>query len=234
VLIDAGLSARETVRRLDEAGIALEQVKAILVSHEHSDHIAGIRVLHRKHGLPVYANRGTADALARVQALDGLTPTLFTTGFAFQLGGLTIEPFSVPHDAYEPVGFVLSAGDIRVGVVTDMGIPTGVIRARLADCHAIVIESNHDEGMLMDAERPWYLKQRIRGRQGHLSNQAAARLLGEVAGPTLRRVYLAHLSEDCNRSHLAEREMRGTLERRGFGHVEVALTYPDRISEVWR
>lgn len=233
VLIDAGLSARETVRRLDGVGVAIDQVAGILISHEHSDHIAGLRVLHQKHGIPCYANRGTSEALIRNPDLAALPFTLFSTGFAFAVGDLTVEPFSVPHDAYEPVGFVVSTPSARVGVVTDMGVATGVIRSRLADCQALVIEANHDEAMLMEAERPWYLKQRIRGRQGHLSNQAAAALIGDIAGPHLRRVYLAHLSEDCNRTHLAEREVRSALQKLGFHHVDVAMTYPDRVSEVW-
>lgn len=233
VMIDAGLSARETARRLDAVGLSLDRISGILISHEHGDHIAGLRVLHQKHGIPCYANHGTAEAIARNQTLTGVAINLFSTGFAFEVGGFSIEPFSVPHDAYEPVGFVISTPASRVGVVTDMGVATGVIRSRLAECEVIVVEANHDEGMLMDAERPWALKQRIRGRQGHLSNQAAAQLIGDVAGPHLKRVYLAHLSEDCNRAHLAEREVRTLLDKRGWSHVEVAMTYPDRISDVW-
>jgi phosphoribosyl 1,2-cyclic phosphodiesterase len=111
---------------------------------------------------------------------------------------------------------------------------TGVVRTRLAACRAVVVEANHDEKLLQEAKRPEYLKQRIRGRQGHLSNRAAAELLAEVAGPALEAVFLAHLSEDCNRPELARKTVCAALERAGQGHVAVHLTHADRISAVWR
>ncbi len=233
VLIDAGLSARRMTERLIAAGIPISHVRAICVSHEHSDHISGIRVLHRKHGIPLYANGGTVDALCRNPDLAPLPWNRFTTGHAFPVGALQVESFSVPHDAYDPVGFIVHSGQTRVGVVTDMGMVTSLIRERLRTCHAVVVESNHDEQLLQEAPRPWSLKQRIRGRQGHLSNHAAATLLEEIASPIMRHVFLAHLSEDCNRHELARETALAALVRAGYADVPVSVARPDCISPVW-
>lgn len=234
ILVDAGLSARTITQRLDSIGANVSAIRGICVSHEHSDHTTGLRVLHQRQGIPLFANRGTADALERDEDLQGLPWNLFTTGSAFTLGDLSIEPFSVPHDAYEPVGFVITCGDSRVGVVTDMGTATTLVRERLRGCRALVVESNHDEQMLRDCQhRPWSLKQRILGRQGHLSNQGAAALLAEIATPHLDTVFLAHLSKDCNTPDLARQTTHDTLFRAGHHHVKVSLTFPDRISDVW-
>ena len=233
ILLDAGLSARRITERLAQTGMPVGELNAICVSHEHQDHTRGLRILNRKHGIPVYANVGTVDALSRSDELSALPWTLFTTGHAFPVGDLIIEPFSVPHDAYDPVGFIVTGGGVRVGVVTDMGMATSLIRERLRCCHAVVVESNYDEKMLQEAQRPWALKQRIRGRQGHLSNQGSAQLLAEIAGPELRRVYLAHISEECNRHDIALEITRTALAKAGCQHVEVSVGYPDRISEMW-
>ncbi len=233
ILIDAGLSGRETVRRLEQIGVPLQQIRAVCVSHEHNDHTAGLRVLHRRHGIALYGNSGTVDALCRNRQLHELHWNVFATGTPFEIGDLTVEPFSVPHDAYEPVGFVVRRGDTSVGVVTDMGVSTTLIRQRLKSCQAVVVEANHDERMLQDARRPWHLKQRILGHQGHLSNRAAAAMVAEIAGRDLRHVFLAHLSEECNRQELALQTAQRMLAEAGHGHVRVSLTFPDRVSEMW-
>lgn len=233
ILVDAGLSARAIGQRLEHIGARTADLRGVCISHEHSDHTTGLRVLHQKQGVPLYANRGTADALDQNEDLRGLPWTIFVTGAPFRIGDLIVEPFSVPHDAYEPVGFVIRQGVCRVGVVTDMGMATTLVRERLRGCQALVVESNHDEQMLRDAERPWHLKQRILGRQGHLSNQGAAALLAEIATPELDTVFLAHLSRDCNTPDLARQTTHDTLFRAGHQHVKVQLTYPDRPTEVW-
>lgn len=233
ILIDAGLSLRETEKRLQEAvGADLSSVSAVCLTHEHSDHTAGLVALHRRHGVPVYANSGTCRAMEETGGGE-VAWNVFQTGFPFRIGGLQVEPFSVSHDAVDPVGYVVSDGDVRIGVVTDMGVGTGLVQMRLQPCDVVVIESNHDVALLRGSSRPWTLKQRIMGRQGHLSNADAAKLLARLAGSRLRRVYLAHLSVDCNRPHLAVQEAERSLRSCGAPHVEVRLTYPDRASEAW-
>lgn len=234
ILVDAGLSGRETLRRLEGIGVEADALQAVCVTHEHDDHRAALRVLHRRHGLALYANAGTVEAMERNARMQGLEWNVFTTGVPFQIGDLTIEPFSVPHDSYDPVGFVIANGDRRVGVVTDMGIVTELIRERLRPCHALVIEANHDEDLLRAANRPWALKQRIAGRQGHLSNRQAGELLAEIAAEHLQAVFLAHLSAECNRPDLALRTVRDALGRKGFAHVRVELSYAERCSERFR
>lgn len=233
LLIDAGLSGRETLQRLGELQLGPEHIRAICISHEHNDHTAGLRTLHRRFGIPLYANSGTIEALQQDPEMNELSWQIFSTGSTFTIGDLTLEPFSVPHDAFEPVGFVIGFRDHRIGIATDIGVPTTLVRERLKGCRVLVLECNHDERLLQEANRPWHLKQRIRGRQGHLSNDSAARLMTELAGPELEQVFLAHLSEDCNRQDLAFDTVRRTLNRSGYGHVRVSLTYPERISELW-
>ena len=232
VLVDAGLSARELQRRLGEVGASADDLKGVCVSHEHADHIAGLRVLQQRHGVDLFANAATREAIERDEKMRGLRWTTFTTGMPFELGDIRIEPFSVPHDAYDPVGFVLEHAGTRVGIVTDIGVPTQLVRERLRRCQAIVIEANHDESLLRDAQRPWHLKQRIMGRQGHLSNERAAAMLAEIASPSLTHVYLAHLSEECNREDIALATVRRSLDRAGHAHIQVRMTYADRVSDV--
>ena len=233
ILIDAGLSGKETRRRLDEIGVPLESIQAVCVTHEHSDHTAGLGVLQRGGSVALYANSGTVEGLQARGGNEGLQWNIFSTGSPFQVGELTVEPFSVPHDAYDPVGYIVSGESRRVGVVTDMGMVTGLIRERLRQCDAIVVESNHDERLLKDCDRPWRLKQRIYGRQGHLSNAHAAALIAEIAGGALSVAYLAHLSRDCNRPELAMKTVGDLLSERGITQVSIRLAGPERVSEVW-
>lgn len=233
ILIDAGLSGRETGKRLAAIGVAPESIEAICLTHEHGDHTSGLAALSRSGRVRLYANSGTADGVKTKTGLAELPWNIFSNGSPFRIGDLDIEPFSVPHDAYDPVGFVVRCGEVRAGVVTDMGIVTGLIRERLRPCNALVIESNHDEQLVKDADRPWHLKQRIVGRQGHLSNEHAAELLGQIAGPHLRMVFLAHLSGECNRPDLALRAVTESLRANNAAHVTVRVAPPDRVSDVW-
>lgn len=234
ILVDAGLSGKEIERRLGQIGLSFGAVLAICVSHEHSDHTSSLGILQRKYGLPVYANAGTIEGLKQADREENLNWKVFTTGAGFNVGDLLIEPFGVPHDAYEPVGFVVKKGEQKVAIVTDVGMPTTLLRERLKNCAAIIIESNHDVQLLQASTRPWRLKQRIHGRQGHLSNDHASQVLAEVAGPQLQQVFLAHISSDCNKPDLALRSARKSLDLAGYSAVKICSTAADTVSEVWR
>ncbi len=233
ILIDAGLSAKQVAVRLGQIGVVPESINGVCVSHEHGDHIAGIRVLQKRHGVPVYANAGTISGIMRQPKSDEIAIKVFQTGSPFEIGDITIEPFSVPHDAYEPVGFRLQAAGTAVGVVTDLGMVTALIREKLKGCHAIIVESNHDEDLLQEAPRPWPLKQRIRSRQGHLSNTGAAQLISECATDALEHVFLSHLSSDCNTPDTALRTVASQLRLDGLGHINLEISHASKISSVW-
>lgn len=233
ILVDAGMSLRRLEERLAVLGQDVERLQGVCLSHEHSDHISGVPALCRRRGIPVYANSGTIEGARRSWKDFKPAWRVFETGRPFAIGDLSIEPFAVPHDAYDPVGFVISAGGARVGIATDMGMPTTLIRERLRGCHGLVVESNHDERMLRDSERPWALKQRILGRQGHLSNRRAAEMVAEIAGPGLSCVVLAHVSSECNDPGVAIGEMRASLAARGREDVKIAVAADD-TPIVWR
>lgn len=205
ILIDAGLTGRQIETHLAAAGVDPASLDAIFITHEHGDHTRGLTGLTRRHRPRVFANRDTARALAD----KCKTPpqwTHFTTGETFTFRDLTVQSFTVPHDASDPVGFVFSSGEEtlfsprrRLAWVTDLGYVPTLVRERLRDVDCLVLEANHDPELLdRCTTRPWSVKQRIKGRHGHLSNQAAMELVSALENPRLRHVYLAHLSRDCN------------------------------------
>jgi phosphoribosyl 1,2-cyclic phosphodiesterase len=230
LLIDAGLSLKETNARLAQLGLAMDVIDAVLFTHDHSDHCLRADVFHRRHALPFYANEGTAAGIELVTKRSDLAWQIFETGSPFTVGGLRVEPFSVPHDAADAVGFAISDGRTRLGIATDLGMATTLVRSKLADCDALILEANHDVEMLRQSGRPWSLIQRILGRQGHLSNEDAADLLASVLGPRLQTVFLAHLSAECNTPALAERAMREVLRRAGRDDIRLVQTSVKTIS----
>lgn len=205
VLIDAGFSARRIGEMLAAAGHSLETIDAIFLTHEHGDHCTGISGLGRWPGLKLFANRGTAQAVQRTLK-HRPDWQVFETGSRFRFRDLEIESFSIPHDAIEPVGFIIAqgAGDLlsprrSVAFVTDLGYAPELVRQRIRDVDVLVLEANYDHDLLKhDTRRPWSVKQRISGRHGHLSNEAARDLMASVERPAWRHVCLAHLSRDCN------------------------------------
>ncbi len=233
ILVDAGLSARAIRLRLESIGADPAALKAVVISHEHSDHTAGIARLQRGQSVALYANQGTREGVERDAEQQGLEWRQFATGHAFEIGDLRIAPFAVPHDAYDPVGFVIEHGGTVLGIATDLGTPTNLIRERLRPCRALILEANHDEHLLQNSRRPWSLKQRILGRQGHLSNRHCAEMAAEIAGPHLTDIFLAHLSAECNDPQAARAEVESALRNAGHGHVRVRMTYPDKPGEMW-
>ena len=224
LLIDAGLSGRQIRHRLTLIGRAPENLTGILITHEHSDHVQGLGVLAKKLKVPIYCNRETAEALRR--QLEGqLDFRLFSTGAKFDLGDVTVETFTVPHDAQDPIGLLLHTSSGRIGVVTDLGHATRLVIERVRTANVVLIETNHDIKMLQDCpHRPWSLKQRILSRHGHLSNGAAADAVEQFMSADLRHLYLGHLSRECNKPDLAYEVMHERLGSIGASHVHLHMT----------
>ncbi|MDX1776876.1 MAG: MBL fold metallo-hydrolase [Desulfobulbales bacterium] len=202
ILIDAGMSGIELQRRLSAIGVELSAIDAILVTHEHNDHIQGVGVLSRREKIPVYANAATFSAAAKI-IKNLYSYNEFATGESFYLRNFKIHPFSVSHDAADPVGFRISDNSLSFGYCTDTGRISKLMLHRLASCRALVVESNHDIEMLQNGTYPPYLKQRIQSGQGHLDNMAAAALLQQLVHADLQHVVLAHLSEENNHPEIA-------------------------------
>jgi len=223
VLIDAGFSLRQIRLRLASIGRAPENLSGILVTHEHSDHVQSLAALSEKLHIPVYCNRPTQEAV-EYQYDTRLGCRLFATGASFEVGDITVETFSIPHDAQDPVGFLLRTSAGNIGFLTDLGHATRLVLERVRPAHALVLEANHDVKMLQDCPtRPWSLKQRILGRHGHLSNEAAADAAEQIMSGDLRHLYLGHLSRECNRPELAHDVMAEQLHHIGATHVKLQL-----------
>lgn len=206
ILIDAGFTQRKLRQLLHEADESLEKIDAVFITHEHGDHVAGIDGLKKFPHIQVFANAATARAVQK-KVEHPIAWKIFETGARFQFRDLEVESFHVPHDAQEPVGFTFSSGheaDLftprrRIAWLTDLGHAPQHIHERIRDVDVVVVESNHCPRLLQaDTKRPWPTKQRISGRHGHLSNEAMSELLGAVASPRWRHVFLTHLSRDCN------------------------------------
>jgi phosphoribosyl 1,2-cyclic phosphodiesterase len=227
LLIDAGLSARQIRQRLLGIGRTPENLSGILITHEHTDHTQGLGVLAAKLQLPVYCNRLTKEAI-ELQLQSRFDCRLFSTGASFEVGDVSVDTFSVPHDAYDPVGFLLRTDTFNFGFLTDLGHATKLVIERVRPAHVLILEANHDVKMLQDdTRRPWSTKQRILSRHGHLSNDAAAQVAEQIISADLRQLYLGHLSNDCNRPELAHRVVSQSLVKMGATHVAVEATSPD-------
>lgn len=202
LLMDCGFGLRETERRLARLGLAAEQLCGVVVTHEHGDHIAGVAKLAKRYSLPVWMTHGTLRAQRRqfhgVGAITEIPPDQ-----PFSIDDIELYPYAVPHDAAEPVQYVFSDGVRRLGVLTDVGHITPHIETTLGGCDALVLECNHDSGMLANGSYPYSLKQRVGGRYGHLSNQQAAALLSKLECGRLQHLVVAHLSQQNNRHELA-------------------------------
>lgn len=201
LLIDCGISCRQVLVRMAAAGLDPESIEAVVLTHEHIDHTKGIPVLARRlGGLPVLATAGT---LAACDLENAARPEPIEAGGSFTAAGITIRAFSVPHNAADPVGLVLESGGARLGLATDLGKVTALVANRLAGCNGLILEHNHDPGLLADGPYPPWLKQRVGSAQGHLSNQQGSELLRRLHHKGLKHVVLAHLSETNNRPELA-------------------------------
>jgi phosphoribosyl 1,2-cyclic phosphodiesterase len=210
VLIDCGFGVKDAAARLARLGVAPETLSAILVTHEHADHAGGVPAFAAKHGIAVYITFGTLQVIGeRFAEIDHVYG--FDSHDTFAVGDLSIHPFPVPHDAREPVQFVVSDGAHRVGILTDIGSSTRYVEASLNGCDALVLECNHDPEMLAYSDYPYSLKQRIAGRYGHLHNEGAAALLGALDNTRLKHIVAAHLSQQNNTPERARAALAGAL-----------------------
>jgi phosphoribosyl 1,2-cyclic phosphodiesterase len=214
ILLDAGLSGKAIESRLSERGLNAADLDGLLVSHEHSDHIRGVGILSRRYGLPVYISAPTHEAAPQLGKLAQLNP--FRVGTSFKINTLQIHPFAISHDAADPAGFTISNNGLKVGVATDLGVATAMVKEHLKGAGLLILEANHDVDMLTNGPYPWPLKQRIRSRSGHLSNEESRDLLAELKHPDLSHVVLAHLSETNNDPSLARDTVVPALAEEGI------------------
>jgi phosphoribosyl 1,2-cyclic phosphodiesterase len=227
LLVDAGFSARQITKRLASVGVCPESLDGILITHEHSDHVAGLEVFCRRFCVPIYSNPLTAEMLRKGSLTDFPNWNLFATGGVFLVKDIEIQSFYVPHDAVDPTAFVFTAAEGSIGFLTDLGYAPKLALERVRQVDTLVVETNHDERMLQeDSRRPWSVKQRILSRHGHLSNDDAAKFVASIAGHGLRRVVLGHLSRDCNRADLA----LGTMRRFGLQGIDMFCAEQNNVS----
>lgn len=220
VLVDAGLSARETYKRMHLAGEDPLRLSAILISHDHNDHINGLYTLARKLRVPIYITGATHQVVKRAERDKGRDPAVFDrvehfqAGHRFSVGDITVVPFTIPHDAADPVAFAFRAEGVKLGIVTDLGYMPANVVEHLRGCELLMIESNHDLEMLRVGPYPWAVKQRVMSRLGHLSNDALADFLGNGYDGGATFVVLAHLSEQNNHPEIARRIAERVLAKR--------------------
>lgn len=231
LLVDAGLSALQINRRLGMVGLGIEDLDGILLTHEHGDHTRGIDVFCRDRRVPIFCTALTREVV-RDSVRREMEWRLFESGEGFSMGALEVRSFPVPHDAVDPLGYVIDDGESVLGVVSDFGHVTGLVKDQLRAATAVFIEANYDEVMLQnDVRRPWATKQRISSRHGHLSNDQAAELVVESASGGLHRVILGHLSGDCNDPEVACEVVNSRLRKGGIGGVEVCCASQGRPTE---
>jgi len=233
VLVDAGFSRKEMLARLATAEIDPAQVSALLLTHDHSDHVKGARVLANHLDIPTFTTAITFKTLESKKLIGGIVE-LFTPGAEFEAGPFNVRSFAVPHDALEPVGFVFSPigeNSPKVGVATDLGHVNNLVKARLAECDALVLECNHDIAMLRASDRAISLKRRIMGRFGHLNNDDSMEALADLLNPNSKHLILYHLSGDCNDPELVAEIAEARLEELGRSDVELAIAPRDEPSE---
>ena len=231
LLVDAGLSARETERRLLSIGVSPKDLDGIVVTHEHLDHVRSVGTLSRRYKLPVYLNKGThqhlPDSVGRLGEKEE-----FVTGRSFCIEDVTIHPFAISHDGVDPVGFTLVNGSVKIGVCTDLGAATRLVHRHLANCSVLILEANHDMEMLKNGPYPWPVKQRIKSRVGHLSNEQSVEVIRKVFNEDLQTVILAHMSEINNTSAKALEAARSNLSKSIQERVDISVASQHHPSDL--
>jgi phosphoribosyl 1,2-cyclic phosphodiesterase len=228
ILIDAGLREKALKERLSSIGISLDTIDAIIITHEHSDHILGLEVLSKKYKIPVFANAETAKGI--ISALDHRPKfKIFATSEAFCFKDIEILPFSIPHDTPDPVGFCIRTGSIKLGVCADLGHVTSLVKKSLELCDYLYLEANHEVSMVHSCSRPIVYKNRVLSKQGHLSNDQCGHLLSTLTHNRLKHVYLAHLSSECNTNDTA---LSGVQKHLKDLSLSMSIAYQETISKV--
>ena len=229
ILVDSGLSGVEIERRLKSRGLNPSELDAILVTHEHADHIHGVGILARRFSLPVYISRKTGMG---VPAKAGFIRDMinFECGSTFMLKTLKIHPFSISHDAADPAGFTITQDGTKIGIATDLGIATSMAVEHLKGCSLLILEANHDPDMLVNGPYPWPVKQRIKSRTGHLSNEDSKKLIMKVKHPRLKHIILAHLSETNNTPGKALSVVREAIN---LSETEIDVAMQDRCGKLF-
>jgi len=229
LLIDAGISTRAIRKKLSEIHVAIEDIDAVVISHDHSDHIQGLKILGLKMGVPIFANHETAKGIMNyLHACPKFK--IFSTGETFAFRDMEIHPFTVQHDTLDPVAFTMQIDRRKLGFCTDLGFVTSLVRTQLKACDYLYIEANHEPSMVHACPRPVIYKQRVLSRFGHLSNSDCGNLLREVAHDGLKHVHLAHLSKECNSHETAFHVISDILEKNGI-QLQMSIAAQDKISE---
>lgn len=235
VLIDCGLATKQIFARMDSIGLGRAPIDAVLITHEHTDHVGAARVLcerlreRNNRAVPFYMTEGTLESCAENCTPD--SAEIIESGVPFRVRHLEVDPFTVPHDVTDPVAYRLRVGETAVAVVTDLGRPTALVAGKLKGLDVLALEFNHDMELLMGGSYPWHLKQRIRSNHGHLSNDQAAELLSSGFESNLKHLVLAHLSEKNNSPDKAMISATRTLTQLGANHVRVTVAEQSRALE---
>lgn len=237
VLVDAGFSFRQIEKRLEAIGERAEDLDAVLITHEHSDHCTGLQTLVKRTGKPIYLTARTASAIDWGELMGGECPPprleTFSAGARLEIGDLSIDTFTIPHDAVDPVGFSFRACGAKAALVTDLGYMTASVKQHIQGADFLLLESNHDLEMLRVGPYPWFVKQRVASRVGHLSNQAVAEFLESEFDRAARTLLLGHLSGNNNHPAMAYDDAHRALTRIGAGGVALAVADQDSPSEVF-
>ncbi len=227
ILIDAGLSCREIVRRLDMINVRAERFDALVITHEHNDHIRGAGAVSRRFNTPLLLNSATFRQGTRVLG-NISSPITLKTGHSIIINDIVVDTFTKCHDAVDPMGLIISSNGARLGIITDLGRSTQLVADRLRECNAVLIEFNHDSEMLDKGPYPLSLKRRIKGSEGHLSNQQAGELLKAIAHKGIKIVILAHISEKNNLPEKALEAAQTALKEAGISEVPVYVSSQDK------
>lgn len=237
LLVDAGISAKRIENGLSGIDILPDSLQGVLITHEHSDHVQGLGVIARKYHIPIYATFETARAIKQIKSLGEIPEELFCfiqPNEAFQINDIAVEPFSTSHDAANPVCYSFESEGNKIGLATDLGKYDDYIVSKLKESELLFVEANHDVNMLMVGKYPYYLKQRILGDRGHLSNETSADLISKLINPRLKHIFLAHLSKENNYEELAYETVCCELMSRGsdFSSKKVSVARRDQPSQM--